>query len=121
MTSLPSQFQEYGARDYPRRRLAARAAQTTATTLYEVPAGRSTRIDKIFFCSVHTGNATVRLHHIRPGESASTSNALYYDLSLSAKTTQTVDETLWMSAGDKLVVVGGTADHICVTVYGEES
>lgn len=120
MTSLPSQFQPIGHRTYPRRRLGARLAQLTALSVYETPADRTARIDKMFLCSVHTGNATVRVHHLKPGETASTSNALFYDLQLSAKTTQTIDATLWMSPGDKLVIIGGTADHICVTVYGEE-
>lgn len=121
MTSLPSQFQQAGARTYQARKLASRAAQTASTVLYEVPANRSARIETVVFCSVHTGSATVRLHHLRPQESVGINNPLYYDLSMSAKTTTVLSATVYMSAGDRLVISAGTADHVCVTVYGEET
>lgn len=121
MTSLPSQFQPRDARSSQRRKLASRLAKATASVAYEVPANKSARIDTMFFCSVHTGSATLRVHHLRPDESAATSNAIYYDLSLSAKSTTTVTTPIYMSAGDRILILAGTSDHICVTLYGEEA
>ena len=121
MTSLPSQFQPRDARSSQRRKLASRMAKTTASAIYEVPANKSARIDSMFFCCIHTGSSSLRVHHLRPDESASTSNALYYDLSLSSKTTQLVTTPIYMSAGDRIVIVGSSADHITVTIYGEEA
>jgi hypothetical protein len=79
------------------------------------------RIDTMFFASSHSGTVLLRVHHVRPGESASADNALYYDLSISPKTTTLVDATLWMVAGDRLVVSADSADHVVVTIYGEET
>jgi hypothetical protein len=121
MTTLPSQFQPVDARSYVNRRLGAALAKATATTLYEVPADSTARVDTVFITSVHSGNETVRLHHVRPGEDASTSNALYYDLSVAAKaTTVLFDAGILMTPGDRLVMVASHADRICVTVYGAE-
>ena len=121
MTSLPSQFQPLDARAYPRRRLAARYAKTSSNHVYEVPSGATARIDTMFFASAHTGTQLLRVHHVRPGESVGADNALYYDLSIAAKTTTLVDATLWMVAGDRLVVSADHSDRIIVTIYGEES
>jgi hypothetical protein len=121
MTTLPSQFQQYDARAYPRRRLAARQAKTSSIHVYEVPSDKAARIDTMFFASAHSGTVLLRVHHVRPGESAGADNALYYDLSISAKTTTIVDATIWMVAGDRLVVSADSADKVVVTIYGEES
>ena len=121
MTSLPSQFQQYDARAYPRRRLSARQAKTSPNHVYEGPSGATARIDTMFFASSHSGTVLLRVHHVRPGESVGADNALYYDLSIAAKTTTLVDATLWMVAGDRLVVSANSADHVVVTIYGEES
>lgn len=121
MTSLPSQFNSIGYRSDQRRRLASRMPSTTATVIYEVPQGMSARIVKMFLCMTQTGSTTLQLHHVRPGETAGITNALYYDLSLAAKTTTVVDETLYLSGGDKIVAAASAASHICVTLYGEET
>ncbi len=121
MTSLPSQFQPLGHRTYPARRLGARMAQDVPSTLYEAPANRSARIDTIFITSVHSGSEALRIHHVRPGESPSMSNALYYDLSVAAKSTTVVDATIYMTPGDKIVIQTSASDHVCVTLYGEET
>ena len=121
MTSLPSQFQPLDHRAYPRRRLAARYAKLASSHVYEVPSGATARIDTMFFASAHSGTTLLRVHHVRPGESVGADNALYYDLSIAAKTTTLVDATLWMVAGDRLVVSADHSDRIIVTIYGEES
>lgn len=117
----PSEFQPLQARSYPRRKLASMLAKASAKTLYEVPAGMSVRVDTLVMCSVHSGNETITVQHVRPGETAGTSNSIYHDLSVTAKTTTVLDATLWLCAGDRIVIVAGTADRICVTAYGEES
>lgn len=121
MTSLPSQFQPLDARAYPRRRLAARYAKLASSHVYEVPSGKSARIDTMFFASAHSGTTLLRVHHVRPGESVGADNALYYDLSIAAKTTTLIDATLWMVAGDRLVVSADSSDKVVVTIYGEET
>ena len=121
MTTLPSQIQPLNARAYPRRRLAARQAKTASNHVYEVPSGKAARIDTMFFASSHSGTVLLRVHHVRPGESAGADNALYYDLSIASKTTTLVNATLWMVAGDRLVVSADSADKVVVTIYGEEA
>jgi len=120
MTSLPSNIQPLSFRTYARRKLGSRLIRTTAVTLYEVPANKVAKIDTLVICSVHSGSATLRVHHLRPDETVATSNALYYDLSVAAKTTTVLTTPIYMTAGDELIIIGGTADHICVTIYGEE-
>jgi hypothetical protein len=120
MTSLPSQFQAIGARSFSKRRLSARMAKTTPGHVYEVPTGATTRIDTMFFASTHSGTVLLRVHHVRPGESAGADNALYYDLSISAKSTTLVSATVWMNSGDRIFVSADAADKVAVTIYGEE-
>lgn len=121
MTSIPSQYQPLNARSYPRRRLAARYAKTVSQHVYEVPSGKTARIDTMFFASAHSGTVLLRVHHVRPGESIGADNALYYDLSISAKTTNLISATIWMVGGDQLVVSADSSDKVVVTIYGEET
>ena len=117
----PNEFQPLQARSYPRRKLGSMLAKASAKTIYEVPANMSARIDTLVLCSTHSGTETITVQHVRPGETAGTSNSIYFDFSVSAKNSTFLDATLWMSAGDKILISASTADRICVTLYGEET
>ena len=118
---MATDFNAYRRSEQPRRKLVSKSAKSTTTVLYECPAGRSCMIETISMCSVHSGSSTIRLHHVGPTEAEAISNAIYYDLSLSAKTTTVDDSVKYMTAGDRILMQGSTSDHITVTLYGQES
>lgn len=103
------------------RKLSSGLLKAIDAHVYEVPTGRSATINSMWIASTHTGSVSVRVHHTRPGEDASTSNALIYDYSLSSKTTIVYDQLIYLNSGDKIVVRADTADKICVTLYGVEA
>jgi hypothetical protein len=72
------------------------------------------------FCNTHSSKVTLRVFHVIPGESAGTSNALFYELDCASYTTTVAEFAVHMGAGEKLIARGGTASHIAVTVYGVE-
>jgi hypothetical protein len=103
------------------RKLVSKTAKTFSSVLFECPMDRNITLVSMHITSVHTGSVTLRLHHLTGGESEGISNALYYDLSISAKTTNIDDTIKYMTAGDRLTFSASGADHIVVTLYGYES
>lgn len=118
---MPTEYNAFQRSAQPRRKLASKTAKSSTTVLYECPQGKSCTIETIVMCNVHSGNASIRIHHVGTTESEAISNALYYDLSLSAKAT-TIDESVkYLTAGDRILMQGLSTDHICITIYGQES
>ena len=105
----------------PMRRLAARTLPAANLIVYECPAGRSTNIETMVFCNTHSAKVTLRVFHLIPGESAGTTNALFYELDCAGYTSTVVEFPVHMGAGDRIVCRAGTASHICATLYGVES
>lgn len=104
----------------PRRRIVAVIARTTAVSVYEVPSGRTLRIESISVCNVGTTTATFRLHLLAPGESIATSNAVYYDIPIRGNATLLDDSPRYLTGGDRIAVRSDTASAIAVQIHGVE-
>ena len=119
-TMRPREYNPTELRSAPMRKLSSVLARTTDTHLYEVAVGMSCTIVSMWITSTDTGAATIRLHHCRGGESTGTSNALFYDATVSAKTTVVYDSPIYLASGDRLWVSASVASKVCFTVYGAE-
>jgi hypothetical protein len=111
---------EYRRDAQPARKLFSCLIPTTAKVIYTCPPGKSVEIKAIAFVNIHTGSESVTLHHLIPNDSVTNCNTLYYQLSLSSKTTVVDDTPKYMTAGDTLVALASATDRIAITVYGIE-
>lgn len=119
MSALPNQLNVL-TRNRSHRRIVSVLARTSAVTVYEVPNGSNIRVVSMSVCNVGTTTATFRLHIVAPGESAATSNAVYYDIPLRGNATMLDDSIRYINAGDRIVTRSDTANAICIQIYGEE-
>ncbi len=104
----------------PRRLFAVLPKVNTATPVYICPAGKRAVLTLMEFCNTSAGAATVRVHHVATGETAATSNALFYDLSIARAVTVTDDDPRYLDQGDAIYALQGTADAIALVIYGYE-
>lgn len=101
------------------RRIAASLARATASSIYEVPQGKSVRISSVSICNTGSARLTVRLHHVLPGESAALSNAIFYDLEVAGYST-VIDYTVrTMNSGERIFAQASTASVASFIVYGD--
>jgi len=103
----------------PSRRIAAGLAKTTASSIYEVPQGRSGRVSSVSICNTGASRVTVRLHHVLPGESAALSNAIFYDLELAGYSTVIDYTARSMNSGERIFAQASTASVVAFMVYGD--
>lgn len=95
-------------------------SSTSETAAYTVPASTSAIVSAIVVCNTSASAATFRVHQRIAGATAATNNALYYDVSLAAKTTITLENKITLAAGDVLGVQSGTANSLTFTIEGTE-
>lgn len=119
MSALPNQLNVL-TRNRSQRRIVSVLARTSAVTVYEVPNGSNIRVVSMSVCNVGTTTATFRIHILAPGESASASNAIYYDNPLRGNATLLDDSIRYLNAGDRIVARSDTANAICIQLHGEE-
>lgn len=121
MTSLPNNFNEQSRSSRERRRIVSTTARTSTLAIYEVPQGKRLEVESLTLCNTSALTVTCRVHHLAPGESASVSNAIYYDLVFRQNTTVLDDSKRYFNAGDRIAVQASTAGVLCVSVHGYES
>lgn len=120
MTTTPDKMNHISRTSRTSRKLGSRLAQASNTIVYECPVGRGATIFSIVLANTSTGRVSYRLFHLLPSESAATSNALAYDITLQANTITSLDFMVYMSSSDKLVSYASTAGVVNTTVYGSE-
>lgn len=118
---MSNEYNEYRRIEQPRRKLVSRTTKSTSYTIYQCPAGKSCMIQTIQISNVHSGNSSIRMWHVTPTETESIETALIYDLILSSGSVTFDDTVKYLTAGDKIIVKGSSDDHLCVTIYGQES
>ena len=116
---VPSRYNPTTPSARSARRIVAQLAKTTASVIYECPAGQSIRVSNLTVCNTSTSRVTIRLHHVLPGESAAASNALFYDLEMAGNTTITDDAIRILNPGEALFAQASTASAVAFTVYGD--
>jgi len=77
---------------------------TSNTTLYEVPASKETVVSTINICNVGTATDYARVYVYASGGSASTSNAMYYDLEIVPSDTFQCTCGITLAVGAKIIV-----------------
>lgn len=113
-------YNDFARSSTPRRRLAQAVANSSTLRLYQCPAGKAARIDAIYVTNIHSGASDVSIHHVVPGETAGTSNAIYYQVAVAKAAVLIDDAPKYLLPGDQLMVASSTGAHVVVTVYGEE-
>jgi len=95
---------------------------TTNTTLYSVPntdQKAQAVISVLVIANTTNAALTARVFCVPRGGSAAQSNALFYDFSIAANTTDTALKGLTLRAGDS-IVVRASATNLIFTAFGSE-
>lgn len=95
-------------------------ADTNNATLYTVPASTEAIVSTLSVTNLTGLDASFRVFVVKSGNSASTSNALVYDSTLTANSFTAFTLGLTLAAGDFLVVRSGTGDAIAFQAFGTE-
>lgn len=102
------------------RKLASDIPTTTARPLYTVPSGRRCTITLINLTNIHSASTSVSLYHTRPSETASTRNALYYDVTVAKNVVSQDTGPFYLGPGESIWVSCSTGNHATITLYGIE-
>jgi len=91
---------------------------TSNVTLFT--ATTRTVVKSIRICNTTSSDAKFKLYVVDSGDSASVSNAIYYDLNIPNNQTIGDDGYLVLENGDSIVVQTETANTITFTINGAE-
>jgi hypothetical protein len=94
---------------------------TSDTLLYTSPnlPGARSEVLQIVVANTDSSDRTVRLHMVAKGASSAVSNALFYDVTVTANTTVVHDSLrLIMEEGYMLRGLQSVADKLCITITG---
>ena len=93
----------------------------TATTAVTATAGLQTKITTILICNTTSEAIKYRIYHDEAGITYAISNALYYDVTLAANSTETISffpgSGISLAGADSLGVESNTA-NVVFSVYG---
>lgn len=103
--------------------LAQATIANTATTILTVTSGQNWRVDSLTFANIHAATTeTLTVYVIPRGSSAGDSTTILKSFSLLAGRSLTLDDPLYLNAGDKVSAVGATGSLVTATaVYVPES
>ena len=102
------------------------ALTNAAATYYTVPSSPDntiTHIRGLIFCNTNTSSRTIRVHNIASGGSAAASNAIIYDATIAANTTEVFcfGEGVWvMTAAMFLQALASASGDVTMTICGQE-
>lgn len=117
MSALPSPVYRS---DLRARKLVSDIPTTTARPLYTCPSGKSCEIKSIVATNIHSSNSSLYLYHLRPGETAITRTAIYYDVTVTKNALLQDSGPYYLGPGDSLWASCSTGNHVTVTLYGIE-
>lgn len=95
-------------------------SDTNNANLYTVPSGTSTVISTLVITNVTATVAVARVYVRQAGVSATTNNAIAYDVSVPANSLNTFTLGITMGATDVLTVNSATADALAFHLFGSE-
>lgn len=103
--------------------LLGRVRPTVTTVVSVFDATLATEITLVIIANTTGSAATFSLYHVLPGDSATTSNALYYNVSLAANQTftfaaQSPGAGIQVLGGESIQVDAGTISALTFSVYG---
>lgn len=99
----------------------SRPSSTTAASVYSPASGVVTQIKTITICNTSGAAAAYSLFHDDNGTTYDETTALYWNISLDADQTETIDVNLAMSdSSGNLAVKTSVSNALTFTVYGAE-
>ena len=91
---------------------------TSPSTLYTVPASTTTIVKQIALCNTAAANRTVAVYLVPNGGSASSTNAILYDVSVDAKSTTFVNLSAVMATSDFIQASASVASSVSIHSFG---
>ena len=91
---------------------------TSPSTLYTVPASTTTIVKQIALCNTATATRTVAVYLVPSGGSASTTNAILYDVSMNAKSTTFVGLSAVMATSYFIQASASVASSVSIHSFG---
>lgn len=88
-------------------------------TIYTASAGSEVKIKSIFVCNRST-TGTFQLCHDEAGTTYDTSNALFYDKTVTAGDTFIINDEIYLLETDSIGMSSDAANIFTITIYGEE-
>ena len=101
-------------------RLAQAETTTSYVTIYTTPSLTRTYVKNIDICNTTSGSLRFYIHLIPKGDTAGTSNALFYNAPINANTTVQWTGSEILTPRD-LIQIKGSAAGISVTITGGEA
>ena len=98
----------------------ANPSTTSNVDLYTVPSGTATVVSTLVVTNVTATEALAHVFVRSVGISATTSNAIMYDVTIAANSVATFTLGITMSAGDVITVRSDTANAVCFHAFGSE-
>lgn len=95
-------------------------AAATDTDLYTAPASTDTVVSSIAICNTNAAAIKYRVHVRISAAATGTGNAIFYDVSLPANSTDTHQLGITLAAGDKVTIRSDTT-LVTFTLFGQEN
>lgn len=92
---------------------------TAVATVYTVPAATDVAVKTFLLCNTTTTAATVTIYVVPTGGTAGATNTVVAALTVAANQTVTIQADIYMTTGDFLAALQGTAAAITVSISGE--
>jgi ATP-dependent protease ClpP protease subunit len=94
---------------------------TSVSTVYTVGSGITATVKQILAANVTASNATVSIHLVPSGGSATNANLIFAALTVAGNSTAVIDLNQVMSTGDTLQALAGTGSAINLVISGYEA
>ena len=93
---------------------------TTASKVFDCSLGQAIRVDIIWVSNISGSGRTFDLYQVADGETASTANAIAYQVAVAANTAVRYEGPFYFVPGDSLQAIASAASAVNVHAYGVE-
>jgi glucosamine 6-phosphate synthetase-like amidotransferase/phosphosugar isomerase protein len=100
-------------------KLGQSAATTSYFTMYTTPANTRTYVKDIDICNTGSVSNQFYIHIVPSGKSADTTNALFYNAPINARSTVQWTGSMIMNAGDTIQIKAGASGCVISATGGE--
>jgi hypothetical protein len=100
--------------------LTRKALRTVLSRIIACGSGETIVVHAMYFANTTAAARTLRVHHLSQADSATTDNAIFYEVRLTANSTLVDSTRIMLNEGDQLVGVSDAAGVTC-TIYGVRS
>tara|TARA_R100000005_G_C4969635_1_gene183077 strand:- start:345 stop:779 length:435 start_codon:yes stop_codon:yes gene_type:complete len=93
---------------------------TTASKVFDCSLGQAIRVDIIWVSNISGSGRTFDLYQVADGETASTANAIAYQVAVAANTAVRYEGPFYFVPGDSLQAIASATSAVNVHAYGVE-